>query len=90
MLAALHSEHAMKWYRRNVGDCASATHDVSMLQHGADTLFSEYYVATDKLLPDNPMHVHSIAHAKKAAVAFVIGKFFVSGDDDDRYDKVIE
>lgn len=71
----------MIYYRKYVGDYATATAHLSLIEHGAYTLLLDHYYSTERGLPNSWATLHRIAHAQdkaeKAAVESVVREFFI-------------
>lgn len=72
----------MNYYERHLGDYAKDTGHLSMLEHGAYTLFLDRYYATEKGIPEDQAHRVSRARTKeeKEAVNNVLNEYFVLVD----------
>ena len=74
----------MKFYRRNVGDYAASTRHLSLLEHGAYTMFLDLYYATEAPLPvgvaASLRAIGARSDAEREAAEAVLREFFMETD----------
>lgn len=84
----------MNFYKRNLGDFAKDTADLSALEVGIYDLLLDYYYATEKPLPDNAERLCRIGRAlhwrEKVAVERVANRFFPVCEDGFRHHKRVD
>lgn len=75
----------MIYYRRYIQDYISATHRLTILEHGAYNVLLDYYYADESPLPPDKEDVYHLARAmsaaEKKAIDKVLARFFVLEDD---------
>lgn len=79
---AVTGESAVHWYKHHLGDYSTDTAGLSLLEHGAYRLLLDAYYSNNGPLPCEMPVLYRICHAinnhEKAAVQFVIKRFFTN------------
>lgn len=75
----------MNYYEHHIGDYASSTRHLTMLEHGAYRLLLDLYYGTEKPIPVDPRKIFRLvvaaSKAEQAAVKTILEEFFELRDD---------